>query len=211
MTGDMGHLLDERLHEPPLDKRVFDLLIQHGAITNVAFKRVPVTPFLCTGQVVSEEEIPAFLERKVPELYAALDSVGAKPAGLLHVNYTGRNFRNPCPFYLEIAVPFHRGSHAMPKGFYFRSSPEFRCLAGATSGLWKNIRSGAAIIEAKVWSGREDVMPTYEIREVYRVWKSANSADNVVEIQMGVHRSYSEDLAGKISTPEDRISYDVGE
>jgi hypothetical protein len=54
-------------------------------------------------------------------------------------------------------------------------------------------------------------MPTYEMREAYRVWKSSNSTDNVVEIQMGVHCSYSQDLAGKISTPEDRISYDIGE
>ena len=207
----LGHILDERLHQPPLDKRVFELLKQHGAITNVVFKRVPVTPLLCIGQVVSEEEIPEFLERKVPELYAALDSVGAKPAGLLHVNYTGRNFRNPSPFYLEIAVPFNRDSHGMPKGFYFRSAPEFRCLAGVTSGLWNNIRCGAAIIEANVWSRREDVMPTYEIREIYRVWKSANSPENVVEIQMGIHRSYHQDLKGKLSTPEDRISYEVGE
>ncbi len=207
----LGQILDKRSHQPPLDDQVFELLKQHGAITNVVFKSVPVTPFLCMGQVVSEEDIPAFLDRKVPALYAALDSVGAKPVGLLHVNYTGRNFRNPCPFYLEIAVPFHRDSHAMPKGFYFRSAPEFRCLAGVTSGEWKNIRSGAGIIETNVWSRLEDVMPTYEIREVYRVWKSANSSDNVVEIQMGVHRSYSKDLAGKISTPEDRISYEVGE
>jgi hypothetical protein len=187
------------------------LLKQHGAITRTVFKRVPVTPFLCTGQVVSEEGITAYLEKEVTKLYAAFESVGAKPAGLLHVNYIGRSFRNPGPFYLEIAVPFHRDSHATPKGYYFRSAPEFRCLAGVTSGLWKNIRCGAAIIEANVWSTREDVSPTYEMREVYRVWKSANSPENIVEIQMGIHRSYHQDLAGKLSTPEDRISYETGE
>jgi hypothetical protein len=84
-------------------------------------------------------------------------------------------------------------------------------LTAVTSGLWKNIRCGAGIIEASIWQSREDVMPTYEIREVYRVWKSANSAENRVEIQMGIHRSYQRDLAGKLSTPDDRISYEVGE
>lgn len=54
-------------------------------------------------------------------------------------------------------------------------------------------------------------MPTYEIREVYRVWKSANSPENLVEIQMGIHRSYQKDLNGKTSTPEDPISYEIRE
>lgn len=207
----IGHVLDGRSFQPPLEDRVIELLKQHGAITQTVFKRVPVTPFLATGQVVEETEIPAYLDKEVPKIYSALESLGAKPSGLLHINYMGRNFRHPGPFYLEIAVPFDRDSYQVPKGYYFRSAPEFRCLTAVTSGLWKNIRCGAGIIEASIWQSREDVMPTYEIREVYQVWKSANSAENRVEIQMGIHRSYQRDLAGKRSTPDDRISYEVGE
>ena len=205
----LGQILDERLHQPPLAKRVFELLKQHGAISKVVFKRVPVTSFHCSGQVISEEEIPAFLEKKVPELYAAFDSVGAKREGLLHVNYTGRNLRQPGPFYVEVAVPFDNDKHRVPDGFYYRTATEFKCFAGKTSGLWKNIRCGAGIIESKLWSEGK-AYPTFDMREVYQVWKTADSAENVVEIQFGIHRP-ARDVHGNRYQEADHFEYEAGE
>jgi hypothetical protein len=197
-------ILDPRSHRPPLDKRVYDLLEQHGAITKVVFKRIPVTSFLCTGAVLGESEIPEFLDAKVPELFAAIRSVDAAPSGPLQVNYTGRNLRSPERFYVEIAVPFDNDKHRVPAGFYFRTATEFKCFAGATSGSWTNIRCGAAIIEAKLWSEGK-AYPTFDMREVYQVWKSAGSADNVVEIQFGIHRPARDAQGNRYQEPDNLI------
>jgi Ankyrin repeats (3 copies) len=205
----LGQILDKRSHQPPLDDQVFELLKQHGAITSVAFKKVPATSFLCVGQVVSEEQIPAFLDKKVPELYATMKAAGAKPAGLLHVNYTGRNLRHPGPFYVELAVPFDNDKHRVPDGFYYRTATEFKCFTGKTSGLWKNIRCGAGIIESKLWSEGK-AYPTFDMREVYQVWKSANSAENVAEIQFGIHRP-ARDIHGNRYQEADHFDYEAGE
>jgi hypothetical protein len=205
----LGQILDKRLHQPPLDDRVFELLKQHGAITNVVFRRVPVTSFLCRGEVVSEEKIPAFLDKQVPELYAAMTAAGAESAGLLHVNYTGRNLRHPGPFYVELAIPFDDDEHLIPEGFYYRTATEFKCFTGKTSGSWKNIRCGAGIIESKLWSEGK-AYPTFDMREVYQVWKSADSAENVVEIQFGIHRP-ARDVHGNRYQEADHFEYETGE
>lgn len=205
----LGQMLDQGSHRPPLDKEIFELLKQNGAITKVVFKRVPVTSFLCTGQVLSEVEIPAFLEKTVPDLYAAMNSAGAKSEGLLHVNYIGRNLRHPGPFYVEVAVPFDNDKHSIPHGFYYRTSTEFKCFAGETSGPWQNIRYGAGIIESKLWSEGK-AYPTYDMREVYRVWKSANSPENIVEIQFGIHRP-ARDVHGNRYQEADSFEYETGE
>lgn len=205
----VGQVLNSSNWNPPLDQKMVDLLVKHGAITKTSFKRVAPSPFLCTGKVISEDEIPVFLHERVPALFTALESVGAKPFGLLHVNYTGRNLRHRGPFYIEIAVPFDNDKHLVPKGFYFRTASEFKCFAGETAGQWNNIRDGAGIIESKLWSEGK-AYPTFDMREVYRVWKSADSSENLVEIQFGIHHP-SRDSSGTYRQDEDRIHYEAGE
>jgi hypothetical protein len=205
----VGQVLNANNWIKPLGQDMVELLKKHGAITKTTFKRVPATSFLCTGQVVSEEEIPAFLARKVPELYAAIDAAGAKPAGLLHVNYTGRNLRHRGPFYVEAAVPFDNDKHQVPDGFYYRTATEFKCFTGKTSGTWANIQCGAGIIESTLWTEGK-AYPTFDMREVYQVWKSADSAENVVEIQFGIHRP-ARDVHGNRYQEADHFEYETGE
>ena len=205
----VGQVLNENNWIKPLGQDMVELLKKHGAITKTTFKRVPPSPFLCTGKVISESGIPAFLDQRIPELYAALESVGAKRSGLLHVNYTGRNLRHPGPFYIEIAVPFDQDKHSVPSSFYFRTASEFKCFAGETSGSWKNIRCGASIIESRLWSEGK-AYPTFDMREVYQIWKSADSAENVVEIQFGIHRP-ARDVHGNRYQEADHFEYETGE
>jgi hypothetical protein len=205
----IGGILRADRWNPPLDQEMIDLLENHGAVTRTVFKRVPPSPFLCTGKVITEAEIKGFLDQQVPAFYAALESTGAKRSGLLHINYTGRNLKHPGPFYLEIAIPFDNDKYQVPAGCYFRTAAEFKCFTGETSGSWMNIRCGAGIIETKLWTDGK-AYPTFDMREVYRIWKSADSAENVVEIQFGIHHP-CRDIHGKRYEEEDRLSYEVGE
>jgi hypothetical protein len=195
--------------EPPLDGKTFELLKSYGAVTQTKFKRVPPSPFLCIGKLITESEIVPFLDQSVPAIYAALQSARAQDAGLLHINYTGRNLRHPGPFYIEVAVPFDNDKHQVPNGYYFRTAAEFKCFAGETSGLRKNIDFGAHIIETRLWTDGK-AYPTFDMREVYRRWKSANSKETLVEIQFGIHHP-ARDEHGKRYQEQDRLTYEPGE
>lgn len=116
---------------------------------------------------------------QMPKLEKAMSDQSIRPAGPVVFIYQG----TPEDFTLDIGVEVAEGSKPVGE-FLVRQLPPFHCATVLYSGPLGSI--GRSFEQLMPWAFRR-YRPTSQWREAYLHWRGAESANNVVHIEVGIN------------------------
>ena len=118
------------------------------------------------------------------KLCSEAERLGIEADGALHWNYFGIDGLPETVFTLEVALPVHE-KEAVVQGFESKQIPAIKCLSLVHEGLWENLPQSYG--KAMGYLSANGLAMTHECREIYQIIDLEESANNITEIQIGIH------------------------
>ena len=153
---------------------------------DIQLKHIPAFSVIAWRQRLSIPQIPAHSGPAIHRLFESLKRNGAKPAGsdIIYV-YKGCNGDPTVEFDLEICLPVDSGLILEPEApMELTTISPFQCAAMEYAGPMSTI--GQAWMNVVRWIREKGHTPTSQSREIYKKWISADSPENVTELQQGI-------------------------
>jgi len=149
-------------------------------------KEVPATVFVASRHRATIPDVPRIAgdANAVGAAEEAAEGAGLAIAGPSTFLYYGADGSPTTEFDLLIAFPIASKPPVAPAGHEIVDSPSFRCLALDYVGPMSRIGEGYADLMRALRD--QGLRPTWESREIYKVWKDYDSVENVTELQIGL-------------------------
>jgi effector-binding domain-containing protein len=128
-------------------------------------------------------EMPDFAVASITELFQKATELKLGQGG--PVMFTYYNFMGDPDqkFTAEIALPIHKKEVEQSGGPYLRETTKFKCASAIYQGPLNKIGDAwGAFVSGAMQKGE----PTGESRELFLYYESAESPNNIVELQMGL-------------------------
>ena len=152
-------------------------------VTQLRMKEVSEREYLCAKKELLIAEIGDFATSTIPQLLekaAQMKLVHTGPIMITYFNFFGDAEQK---FTAEIGVPIGAKDTKSEGPFYVRKATKFKCATAIFQGPYdKKGEAWHTFAQAAMAKGE----PTGESRELYLYWESADSPNNIVELQMGL-------------------------
>jgi effector-binding domain-containing protein len=152
-------------------------------ITEVRVKETTGHTYLCLKKELKLAEMSEFAVAAITELFqkSTEQKLGqGGPVMFTYFNFTGDPDQK---FTAEIALPINKKEVEKSGGPYLRETSKFKCASAIYQGPLKKIGEvWGAFVGAAMQKGE----PTGESRELFLYYESAESPNNIVELQMGL-------------------------
>jgi effector-binding domain-containing protein len=152
-------------------------------VTQVRMKELSEREYLCAKKELQIAEIGEFATSTIPQLLekaAQMKLVHTGPIMITYFNFFGDPEQK---FTAEIGVPIQAKDAKSEGPFYVRKVAKLKCASAIFQGPFnKKGDAWHTFAQAAMAKGE----PTGESRELYLYWESADSPNNIVELQMGL-------------------------
>ncbi|MFN8348521.1 MAG: GyrI-like domain-containing protein [Spirosomataceae bacterium] len=120
----------------------------------------------------------------IQSLCTEADRMKVTQAGDLQWNYYNIDGKPETVFTLEVALPIAE-KDAESSEFALKQIPSFKCLSLIHEGPWETLPQ--AYEKAMGYLTANGLTMTNECREIYRTMNGDKGADNITEVQIGIH------------------------
>lgn len=151
-------------------------------MSNLEIRTIPSGIYFCVARSVIVSEIRSFADDALPPLLKMVSALNLDKRGPVEFHYIVAS-DGAATFRMEIAQPVDQ-ARACSDPFYFKRSPEFRCVSRHHRGSIRSIGQDWDFFAIDV--RKAGFQPSGEIREVYRYWESLESYRNITELQFGI-------------------------
>jgi effector-binding domain-containing protein len=122
--------------------------------------------------------------RAIPNLMEEAQKLKLKEVGPMEFHYFGCNDNPDTEFEVDIAMVVDRPLEHYNGRYRFKTTDVFECATTVHKGAIESIGSTYDSFMPEVF--KSGVQPGNELREVYTVWESPGSENNITEIQVGL-------------------------
>jgi hypothetical protein len=148
-------------------------------------KQIPAQLSYCAEKMLTASEISGFAEEVMQKMYSDLEAAAIAVTGPPQFHYFNVDPSGEKPFQLLIALPVAEQKQVDPvSSFFYLQSEPFTCLTEDYAGTMEDLGDAWVSLVGKVID--EGYLPQNQCREVYKVWISFDSPENLTELQMGI-------------------------
>jgi len=152
--------------------------------TKMRIKEVPEKQFFCAKKQIKIAEVGQFAGETIPALAKKALELKLAQSGPIVLSYIGFKGDPEEPFTIVARFPVPAADDDYRGDFFFEKTPKFKCASLIYQGPVKGIgEAWGKLVSEAMAAGHQ---PTGESREVLLGWESADSSNNIVELQFGV-------------------------
>lgn len=152
-------------------------------LIQVETKSVPVKKYFCVTRTATLEKIPEVAMQEADAIMEEFAKLNVQAAGPMEFIYFGSTYDPDGALSIEIAIPVSEDIKGSGK-YSVKQLGEFKCISHLYSGDFSRVNEVYEMLFADL--AKNGIKHTPQVREVYHEWKSMNSPDNRVEIQIGI-------------------------
>jgi effector-binding domain-containing protein len=154
------------------------------ATTEVRVKETAPHQFFCAKKQMKIAEMSEFATTTIETLIRKATELKLAQTGPIMITYFNFHGDPEQTFTGELAVPINNAENAAQAGdFYVRKTEKFKCASTIFQGNLRGIGEAWQNFVEKAMTKGE---PTGESRELYLYWEGHDSANNIVELQLGL-------------------------
>lgn len=158
----------------------------NGAIGPVAFQTFAASTYLYLSAQTTQAKLPTLVPAMAKRLETIQREAGLQVSGPLLMIQRGASEDPVKPFDLEVGVLVPEGTK--PRGdAKVRALPVFPCATTLVSGDAAGETGKAAFMALFKAAGEQGRIPTGEFRERLLFWEHEGSANNLLQVQVGLH------------------------